>query len=83
MKPAEEKVKLSHAVDVFANEMKARLFEKASTRKTGWDDPARNDAIHQALLDTVKLIGRPPLRAVDVANYAMFLWWQEWGRDAG
>lgn len=62
---------LDFLVDSFANEMKRKLRRAAIEKgRSGWDDPAWSlDDIKAALLAHVEKGD-----AVDVANFAAFLW---------
>ena len=74
---------LNTAVDKFAAAMKAKLTECAKQGKRGWD--ARNLQGHilaELLNDAYALYDEYPgsdLRAVDVANRAMMVWYVHQG----
>ncbi len=74
-----ELASLDALVDAFAEEMKAKLREKAQGGYTGWDDPdwavserpldPEDETVWQALHEHVGK-GDP----VDIANFAAFIW---------
>lgn len=68
-----EQMKLYRCVDDFAADMKRKLHDKYIAGKSGWDDPAWtiDDVLGQLKVHIDK--GDP----VDVANYAMFVWYKE------
>jgi len=73
----DERERLTHAVDEFAAEMKARLLEKHEEGYRGWNEAYPSDAIAVEInRDSVALIKNHKNRkaAVDIANRAMMLW---------
>lgn len=72
----EAQCKLPTPAERQAEGMKAKLAAKAGAGWRGWDDPKYRNVIGEKLKDHVSrlLDGQP--QAVDVANLAMFLWWQ-------
>ena len=80
--PQEEKAALDKALDAFVNECRARLYEMVDRGNRGWDAPElavmigkdlANDAIDADEFGCV-------LHFPDIANRALMLWWQAWGR---
>lgn len=71
----DEMARLELAVDMFAKAMKEKLASKVIQGWSGWDDPASMEAIYNNLL--AHAAGVPLARGeeVDVANFALFLWW--------
>ena len=78
-----EKANLKKAVETFANEMLARLFEKAEIHGySGWDGDYDGQKLAVELnKDSITLINRyhKAEKSVDIANRAMMLWWRAWG----
>lgn len=70
-----EIAKLSAAVDMFAVEMKQRLFEKLKEGRTGWDNPALRNQFYVAMLAQGAASPEAVGVEADVANFAMMLWW--------
>lgn len=84
----DEKAKLERAVDLFAEEMKAKLVKKMEEGYTGWNapegwssDPAVppwaviRDRLQAHLEATINREGEERVEAwVDLANFAMFGW---------
>ena len=81
-----EKAKLKRAVDMFANEMLARLFEKAEVHGySGWDGDYDGQKLAIELnKDSIRLVNghHKAKKSVDIANRAMMLWWRAWGEYA-
>jgi len=74
--------KLIGAVDAFAAEMKARLIEKAKKGYKGWDKPDVLDLIRRKFNEHSVLLlfgnkDEAKRHAVDTANLAMMLWYQD------
>lgn len=76
----EEMAALDEALDEFKNDMRARLYEKVKQGYKGWDDPSIDAHIMKNLYhDVHELVDKgDKLHLHDIANRAMFLWWQEW-----
>lgn len=74
-----EKMRLSQAVDFFANDMKARLFEQAESGYTGWDKEYPTDDLWDEIKDDAE--NERELRSVDIANRAMMIWYRIWGKS--
>jgi len=66
---------LSHLVDMFAKDMKAKLQKKHKEGYRGWDRMDKDTAI--AMLTEHIIKGD----MVDVGNLALFVWWRE--KDGG
>ena len=79
IKHLKECKKLNTAVDVFANEMRAKLHLMAKAGLAGWDELNEDDNFYQALY-YIKILGllkkqkEGGYQEVDLANYAMFLY---------
>lgn len=70
-----EMARLSAAVDAFAEEMKARLHQKAREGRRGWDDPALRDEMYTAMLANGAGIPLATGHEAHIANFAMMLWY--------
>lgn len=72
-KTTDEITALNNAVDQFATEMKAKLIAMMlEDDRRGWDDPSCLDGIRQSM---AKKATQGDSQAIDVANYAMMIWW--------
>lgn len=69
-----ERAVLHQAVDEFAAAMKAKLDAKVAAGVAGWCDAGNAHALWLALLSAA-LKTRAQGQEVDVANFALFLWW--------
>lgn len=71
-----EAAKIVAAVDGFGSEMKATLIKKLDQGWRGWDDPQNASEIQNIMLThgMQSPLGRGA--EVNVANFAMFLWYQ-------
>ena len=79
-----ECLKLDHAVDGFANAMKAKLHEKAREGFYGWNESENLAEIRAKLLTHAeRIVAGEDNQAVDVANLAMMVFFQRRCRDAG
>jgi len=67
---------LWQAVDMFAEGMKAKLAAKVHQGWRGWDHPQYRKVIEDKLRDHVDRLLKGQPQHIDVANLAMFLWWQ-------
>ncbi len=71
---------LENVVDVFAEAMKERLRQKEKEGFTGWDDPKKiGDNTLAAKITKISLIFKGVMskkNLIDIANYAMFLWYR-------
>ena len=80
----QEKAAIDKALDSFAEDCRARLYDMADRGKRGWDDPQWSEDIATDLAidaQRAKVTGdRKKLH--DIANRAMMLWWQAWGKPA-
>jgi hypothetical protein len=72
--------KIDEAVAAFSTEMKERLLHKLREGWRGWDDPANRQEIYQAMLAHGAAIPLAQGQEADIANFAMFLWYQRNGR---
>ena len=70
----EEMARLDMVVDAFAAQMKIRLIAKVKEGRGGWEDPANAEEIYTALLAHAASTPLARFRELDIANYAMFLW---------
>lgn len=73
------KIKLS--VAAFSGEMEARMIQKLQEGWRGWDDRANAQEIYTCLCVHSGAIPLAIGQETDVANFAMFLWWQRIGRE--
>lgn len=72
-KTTDEITALNNAVDQFAIEMKAKLIAMMlEDDRHGWDDPSCLNGIRQSL---AKKVTQGDDQAIDMANYAMMIWW--------
>jgi hypothetical protein len=77
-----EKAKLGAVIDAFAEEMKARAFQKVDEGYSGWDiwEGWKNISPMARLIETAWAARVEPdkakrkRRCVDAANFAMFDW---------
>lgn len=69
-----EMARLEAAVDAFAAQMKARLAAKLAEGRSGWDDPANAPEIYSSMLAHGAGVQLAAGQEVDVANFALFLW---------
>lgn len=68
---------LWQATHKFSVAMMTKLAAKALEEAEGWDLPDNRRGIANQLLEhAYRLVDGQPEQAVDVANLAMFLWWQ-------
>lgn len=72
---------LHTAVDLFHNQMKVRLEQKVRENRTGWNDPELAKAIYEDLLAHAAGVPLAAGHEIDIANFAMFLWWQRLERE--
>lgn len=70
-----ELAELSAAVDAFAEEMKARLHEKACEGRTGWKDASKREAMYTSMLAQGAGVPMAIGNEADIANFALMLWW--------
>ena len=66
--------RLDEAVDAFAQQMKAKLEQKAREGWTGWDRPESSVKIWNAMLAQGAAIPLAKGQEVDIGNLAMMLW---------
>lgn len=72
-----ELVLLADAVDAFAAAMKAELAGMVQDEnRTGWNDPANAEDYYKKLLAHAAGVRMAVGQEVDIANFAMFLWYQ-------
>jgi len=89
-----EVTQLSNCIDQFSGDMKFRVIQKAKQGFRGWDDEgviSDSDIRARVLLaiEEARKLFRPlpktdkpkSHRWVDVANFAMFMWYRENGRE--
>lgn len=67
--------KIKQAVAHFSNQMEARLVEKLDQGWRGWDRPENAREIYNCLLAHGSAIHLAAGQEVDMANFAMFLWY--------
>ena len=79
---ADEIQRLNVTVDEFARCMKAKLEVKVKEGRSGWDNPANAEAIYNALLAHAAGVPLAREQEIDVANFAMFLYWMRWDGGA-
>lgn len=72
-----ELLKLSIALEKFKLEMGDRLTKGAIKGARGWDDPRAKDYLEHRLDDIWNYSDIGACDYIDIANYAMFLWWLE------
>lgn len=65
--------RLDAEVDKFADQMKARLREKAAAGWDGWDDPSSAEQAYTDMLGQAAGVKFARGQEVDIANLAMFL----------
>lgn len=70
-----ETTRLGLAVDAFAEAMKIKLEEKARDGWLGWDDTDFAEGIYSHMLARATAVPLAAGQEVDVANFAMMLWW--------
>ena len=75
----EEINRLYKAVDEFAAEMEARLYEQAMKGYRGWDDPENYQRILEMMIEHAAAAEG---EEVDAANLAMILWTMRRRRDS-
>ena len=75
-----ETQRLQTAVNDFAKEMKVKLLRKKAQGFEGWDFIGSENAQLKLMKHFVRAI-RDPEQWVDVANFAMFLWYRGTGRN--
>jgi len=67
-----------HGVDIFAKVMKAKLQLKREQGLFGWH--AKEECTIQQLEDLLAgQMGKKELDYVDIANYAMMIWFRKYG----
>jgi len=72
-----ELVLLADTVDAFAAAMKAELAGMVQDEnRTGWNDPANAEDYYKKLLAHAAGVRMAAGQEVDIANFAMFLWYQ-------
>lgn len=71
---ADQMAQLEKVVDEFAAQMKAKLAVKVGEGRSGWDDPANREQIWTSMLAHGAAPSHAAGQEVDVANFAMFLW---------
>lgn len=72
-----EIARLNEAVDAFAVVMKAKLAKKAKNHFRGWDAQEYRLALTDHIVAKGYEVRSDPTQAVDIANLAMMLWYQE------
>ena len=72
-----KQAKLSNALTAFVDEMRLRLAAKEQEGKLGWDDSANIDDTDIIEKMQVKLDSPVRVNLIDLANYAMILWYRE------
>jgi hypothetical protein len=77
-----EKARVFAFVDTFAEDMKARLYQKMQEGRAGWDDPAWLPELEGRLSETAQAIADEPIdlsrvarKCVDLADFALFRWY--------
>ena len=70
-----EIARLNKAVDAFAVVMKEKLSKKAAEGFRGWDKPVFRRNVVSVLIKHANLVEFDPAQAVDIANFAMMLWY--------
>jgi len=78
---AGEIIRLSRLVDKMALSMKQRLFEKTKCGFVGWDNQT-GDADYDLTIERMKKAFHEE-EWIDVANFATFLWYEDWKRHLG
>ena len=73
---AEQERELNQLVDQFAQMMKAKLLEKAIEGRTGWNQIEQREQLWNAMLAHGAAIKFAVDQEIDVANFAMILWYQ-------
>lgn len=71
-----EKQRLNELLTKFQAEMFHRLTVKLMEGHSGWDDPRNRDQIYTALVAHAAGIPLAKGQEADIANFAMFLWYQ-------
>jgi hypothetical protein len=71
-----EKQRLNAVLAKFEDEMRHRLAVKVAEGRRGWDDPQYREAIYNALLAHAAGVPLAAGQEADIANFAMFLWYQ-------
>jgi len=73
-----EQERIDKVVNAFAVEMKAKLFECVDKGKTGWDNKfdLPDNSILQKIQEKIT-VKNPETQCIDIANYAMFLWYRK------
>lgn len=67
---------LNAAVDSFAEAMKCKLEAKARQGITGWRNQSYKGITVCRLISKANLVEYDPKQAVDIANFAMMLWYE-------
>jgi len=75
-----ETQRLQAAVNDFSKEMKRKLLQKKDRGFEGWDCINSENGQLKLMTHFVRAI-KDPEQWVDVANFAMFLWYTQTGRD--
>ena len=75
-----ELAKLFHAVAVFTGDLRLQLLLKLREGFTGWDNPDRVGEFYQRMLAHAAGVPLAAGEEVNVANFAMFLWYHREGR---
>lgn len=73
---------LSQLVSVFADKMRARLWEKMAEGYTGWADREDNELFLESMRERLSIgvteyLGGNRLKIIDVANIAAIIWLHE------
>lgn len=74
---------LFDVVDSFASHMKAKLATEVKEGRSGWRDPANAEQIYNALLAHAAGVPFARGQEIDIANFAMVLWWMQVGQSNG
>lgn len=73
---------LNATVDAFAAAMKEKLAGMVQDEnRTGWNDPANANDYYTKLLAHAAGVKLAAWQEVDIANFAMFLWYQRINGD--
>jgi hypothetical protein len=79
----DEVSKIKAGVHRFADEMEQRLTAKLQQGWRGWDDPENAHEIYNAMLAHGAGVPMATGQEIDIANFAMFLWYQRTRRKQG
>ena len=76
----DEKRAIDNALAEFTEDCRAKLYQKAESGYRGWEDQRNKFDIAKDLLeDALDVYQHKNMYHLnDIANRAMFLWWQHW-----